>query len=81
MPRIRSKLARIEPSSEAWTIRISFCTSQQQAKNGDRGYEPWKEQCCKVKKRENVSIGLLQITGNEHGDKNKRNRPDDMGLD
>lgn len=27
MPRIKSRFARIDPSSEAWTIRISFFTS------------------------------------------------------
>lgn len=25
MPRIRSRFANIDPSNEAWTIRISFC--------------------------------------------------------
>jgi len=28
MPRMSSKLARMDPSSEAWTIRISFYSGQ-----------------------------------------------------
>ena len=58
MPRIKSRLARIEPSSEAWTMRISSWIDQRLIeRNTTKQCIPLKVQCYTIRES-TVSIGL-----------------------
>jgi hypothetical protein len=62
MPRIRSKLARMEPSNEAWTIRISFYAGQQEFIDEKQCTYFGKSNAVRLGKI-NVSIGLVKSQG------------------
>lgn len=51
MPRIRSKLARIDPSNEAWTIRISSYQGQQGSMPEIQNNKPFGVQCYSVRRK------------------------------
>ena len=80
MPRIKSRFARIEPSNEAWTIRISFCRSQWDSPRLHCGTDLLESNAIQLKEVKGEHRSCKSRT-TSMGSREQREGTDDMGRD